>query len=192
MKRRKIVVAKKKSVKTAPKKMMKKKPQQVKQKSSLKAAQKSVVKKTIAKKVVKKKLIAKKSVKKTVVKKPAKKVVAQPSKKTNNVKKNNVKTNMKKTILTPLGDKIVVRLIEKDKVTAGGIIIPGTVNSDQGFSQGKVLTIGAGLKTKKGKIKPLDVQQGDVVLFKMHSTIQVEVDSEKLYILNESDVFGII
>ncbi len=94
--------------------------------------------------------------------------------------------------ITPLADRLVIRVVQTEKVTPGGIIIPDTVSTIAGHIEGEVLAVGHGSKNKKGSIKPLDVQVGDFVLFSEHSGTPVVFNSEELQIIKESDVMGIV
>ena len=140
---------------------------------------------------------AKKIIKKTV-KKPAKKIAKKILKKSvvkfdsKIVKKNSLDYSK---VMSPLGEKILVRLQKADTVTAGGLIIPNSADVKSSYLKAVVLAVGKGLKTKKGYLKPLDVKIGDLVLFQRHVSIKVEFklnsQVEELYILNESNVLGI-
>jgi chaperonin GroES len=90
----------------------------------------------------------------------------------------------------PLHDRIVVRRIEEDKKTAGGIIIPDTVKEKP--MQGEVIAVGPGVRDESGKLVPLDVKTGDHVLFGKWSGTEVKIDGEELAIMKESDIFGVI
>ena len=90
----------------------------------------------------------------------------------------------------PLHDRVLVRRIEEDAKTAGGIIIPDTAKEKP--QQGEVIAVGAGTKTEEGKIVPLDVRAGDHILFGKWSGNEVTVDGEELLIMKESDILGII
>ena len=90
----------------------------------------------------------------------------------------------------PLHDRVLVRRIEEDAKTAGGIIIPDTAKEKP--QQGEVIAVGAGTKTEEGKIVPLDVRAGDHILFGKWSGNEVTVDGEDLLIMKESDILGII
>ena len=85
---------------------------------------------------------------------------------------------------------MVVRRIEEDKKTAGGIIIPDTVQEKP--MQGEVVAVGPGVRDERGKIVPLDVKKGDHVLFGKWSGTEVKIDGEELAIMKESDIFGVI
>lgn len=151
-------------------------------------------KKSVQKKVAQKKKIIKKSAskKKTVVKKAVKRSAQIKS----TPKKVTVKVQSKKIdytrAVTPLGERLVVRLIQAEQVTAGGLIIPGTVSMSTGYLKGIVLAVGSGLKNKKGHLKPLDVQVGDTILFQSYNSTKIEFNLEELHIVNESDVLGIV
>ena len=90
----------------------------------------------------------------------------------------------------PLHDRVVVRRIEEDKKTAGGIFIPDTVQEKP--MQGEVIAVGPGVRDERGKIVPLDVKKGDHVLFGKWSGTEVKIDGEELAIMKESDIFGVI
>ena len=92
--------------------------------------------------------------------------------------------------LKPLHDRVLVRRVEDEERTAGGIIIPETAKEKP--SQGKILAVGAGTRGEDGKIQPLDVKKGDVILFGKWSGTEVKVDGEDLLIMKESDIMGII
>ncbi|MGB3720337.1 MAG: co-chaperone GroES [Proteobacteria bacterium] len=90
----------------------------------------------------------------------------------------------------PLHDRVVVRRIEAEEKSAGGIIIPDTAKEKP--QQGEVLAVGPGTRDEQGKIIPLDVKVGDVVLFGKWSGTEVKIDGEELLILKESDIMGIL
>lgn len=90
----------------------------------------------------------------------------------------------------PLHDRVLVRRIEEDTKTAGGIIIPDSAQEKP--SQGEVVAIGAGAKSDNGKVTPLDVKVGDTVLFAKWSGSEVKIDGEELLIMKEADILGII
>lgn len=90
----------------------------------------------------------------------------------------------------PLHDRVVVRRIEADKKTAGGIIIPDTVKEKP--QEGEILAVGPGARDDAGKLQPLDVKVGDRVLFGKWSGTEVKIDGEDLLIMKESDVMGVI
>ncbi len=92
--------------------------------------------------------------------------------------------------LKPLHDRVLVRRVEDEERTAGGVIIPETAKEKP--SQGKVLAVGAGTRGEDGKVQPLDVKKADVILFGKWSGTEVKVDGEELLIMKESDIMGII
>ena len=90
----------------------------------------------------------------------------------------------------PLHDRVVVRGIDEDQKTAGGIIIPDTAKEKP--MQGKVVAVGPGARGDDGKIHPLDVKAGDRVLFGKWSGTEVKIDGEELLIMKESDIMGVL
>ena len=92
--------------------------------------------------------------------------------------------------IKPLHDRVLVRRIEQDHKTAGGIIIPDTAQEKP--QEGKVVAAGAGARGEDGKLTPLDVQAGDRILFGKWSGSEVKVDGEELLIMKESDIMGVI
>ena len=197
-KKAKAVKAKAKPVKKAVKAKVKKAP-----------AKKVAAKKTVAKKIAKpaKKNIAGKAkvitAKTKAVKTKASKIKATPAAKVKTVaqksavQKAAVVTQSKVQIdyskaVTPLLDRVVVKVLSGERVTAGGLIIPETASMATGYLKAKVLAIGSGLKTKKGSLKPLDVQVGDTVLFASYAGTKVVFNSEELEIIHESDVMGVV
>ncbi len=90
----------------------------------------------------------------------------------------------------PLHDRVLVKRIEEDKRTAGGIIIPDTAKEKP--SQGKVLAVGSGNRDDSGKLTPLDVKKGNKVLFGKWSGTEVTIEGDELMIMKESDIMGII
>ena len=90
----------------------------------------------------------------------------------------------------PLHDRVLVRRIEADEKTAGGIIIPDTAKEKP--QEGEILAVGSGTRSEDGKVTPLDVKAGDKVLFGKWSGTEVKVDGEDLLIMKESDLLGIV
>jgi chaperonin GroES len=90
----------------------------------------------------------------------------------------------------PLHDRVVVRRIEAEEKSAGGIIIPDTAKEKP--SQGEVITVGPGGRDESGKLIPIDVKVGDRVLFGKWSGTEVKIDGQELLIMQESDIMGII
>jgi chaperonin GroES len=91
---------------------------------------------------------------------------------------------------TPLHDRVLVRRIEAEEKTAGGIIIPDTAKEKP--QEGEILAVGLGAKDDDGDRIPLDVKVGDRILFGKWSGTEVKVDGEDLIIMKESDILGII
>ena len=90
----------------------------------------------------------------------------------------------------PLHDRVLVKRIEQEEKTAGGIIIPDTAKEKP--MEGEVLSAGAGARGEDGKLHPLDVKAGDRVLFGKWSGTEVKIDGQELIIMKESDIMGII
>ena len=90
----------------------------------------------------------------------------------------------------PLQDRVLVRRLDDDTKTAGGIIIPDTAQEKP--TEGEVLSVGPGARDEHGALVPLDVQVGDRILFGKWSGTEVTIDGEELVIMKESDIFGII
>ena len=90
----------------------------------------------------------------------------------------------------PLHDRVLVRRVEQEAKTTGGIIIPDTAQEKP--MEGEVLAVGPGARGDDGKIYPLDVKAGDRVLFGKWSGTEVKIDGEELMIMKESDVMGIV
>ena len=90
----------------------------------------------------------------------------------------------------PLHDRVLVRRIEEDETTAGGIIIPDTAKEKP--QEGEVLAAGSGNKAEDGTVTALDVKAGDLILFGKWSGNEVTIDDEELLIMKESDILGII
>jgi len=90
----------------------------------------------------------------------------------------------------PLHDRVVVRRIEAEEKSTGGIIIPDTAKEKP--SQGEVIAVGPGGRDESGKLIPIDVSEGDRVLFGKWSGTEVKIDGEELLIMKESDIMGII
>ena len=90
----------------------------------------------------------------------------------------------------PLHDRVVVRRLEEEERTKGGIIIPDTAKEKP--QQGEVVAVGPGARNEEGKIVALDVKEGDRVLFGKWSGTEVKIDGEDLLIMKESDILGVI
>ena len=90
----------------------------------------------------------------------------------------------------PLHDRVVVRRVESEHKSAGGIIIPDTAAEKP--QQGEVIAVGPGARDETGKVVPLDVKVGDKVLFGKWSGTEVKIDGQELLIMKESDVLGVL
>ena len=90
----------------------------------------------------------------------------------------------------PLHDRVVVRRLEGDEKTAGGIIIPDTAKEKP--QEGEIVAVGPGARDESGKIVALDVKNGDRILFGKWSGTEVKIDGEELAIMKESDILGVI
>jgi|SRR5690242_8593695 chaperonin GroES len=90
----------------------------------------------------------------------------------------------------PLHDRVVVRRLEAEEKTAGGIIIPDTAKEKP--MEGEVVAVGPGARDESGKLVPLDVKSGDRILFGKWSGTEVKLDGEELLIMKESDIMGIV
>ncbi|PCH47754.1 MAG: co-chaperone GroES [Hyphomicrobiales bacterium] len=97
---------------------------------------------------------------------------------------------MAKTKFRPLHDRVVVRRVEADTKTAGGIIIPD--NAQEKPSEGEIVSVGSGARDEAGKLVPMDVKAGDRILFGKWSGTEVKINNEDLLIMKESDVMGVI
>jgi chaperonin GroES len=90
----------------------------------------------------------------------------------------------------PLGDRVLVKRVEEETKTKGGIIIPDTVKEKP--QEGEIIAVGSGARDDNGKIVPLDVKVGDKILFGKWSGSEVKIDGEDLLIMKESDVLGVL
>ncbi|MBX7146134.1 MAG: co-chaperone GroES [Alphaproteobacteria bacterium] len=90
----------------------------------------------------------------------------------------------------PLHDRVLVRRLEQDEKTAGGIIIPDTAKEKP--MEGEVLAVGDGIRGEDGKLQPMAVKAGDQILFGKWSGTEVRIDGEDLLIMKESDIMGIV
>jgi chaperonin GroES len=92
--------------------------------------------------------------------------------------------------LRPLHDRVLVKRLDSEEKTKGGIIIPDTAKEKP--MEGKVIAVGKGARGDDGKVVPLDVKKGDRILFGKWSGTEVKIDGEELLIMKESDIMGII
>ncbi|MCJ2071817.1 co-chaperone GroES [Methylobacterium sp. J-026] len=90
----------------------------------------------------------------------------------------------------PLHDRVVVRRIESEEKTKGGIIIPDTAKEKP--QEGEIVAVGPGARDETGRINPLDVKKGDRVLFGKWSGTEVKIDGQDLLIMKESDIMGVV
>ncbi|TYR32024.1 co-chaperone GroES [Mesorhizobium microcysteis] len=97
---------------------------------------------------------------------------------------------MAKSKFRPLHDRVVVRRVDSEEKTKGGIIIPDTAKEKP--QEGEIIAVGSGARDEAGKLVPLDVKAGDRVLFGKWSGTEVKLDGEDLLIMKESDIMGII
>jgi chaperonin GroES len=92
--------------------------------------------------------------------------------------------------IRPLHDRVIVKRIEEERKSAGGIVIPDTAAEKP--DQGEIVAVGKGKKDENGKLIPIDVKVGDRVLFGKWSGTEVVLDGEELLIMKESDIMGIV
>ena len=97
---------------------------------------------------------------------------------------------MAKSKFRPLHDRVVVRRVESESKTAGGIIIPDTAKEKP--QEGEIIAVGSGARDESGKLVPLDVKAGDRILFGKWSGTEVKLNGEDLLIMKESDIMGVI
>ena len=92
--------------------------------------------------------------------------------------------------IRPLQDRIIVKRVDEEETTKGGIIIPDTAKEKP--QEGKVIAVGKGKLNEDGKVQPLDVKKGDKVLFSKYSGTEVNIDGEEHLIIREDDVLGVV
>jgi chaperonin GroES len=92
--------------------------------------------------------------------------------------------------LTPLHDRILVKRIEEAETTRGGIIIPDSAKDKP--QEGEVIAVGKGKSNEEGKVRPLDVKEGDRILFGKYSGTEIKIDGEEFIIMREEEVLGIL
>jgi chaperonin GroES len=90
----------------------------------------------------------------------------------------------------PLGDRVLVRRVEEEEKTRGGIIIPDTAKEKP--QEGEVIAVGPGARDETGKVQPLDVKAGDRILFGKWSGTEVRLEGQDLLIMKESDILGVV
>lgn len=91
---------------------------------------------------------------------------------------------------TPLHDRVLIKKIESDQKTAGGIIIPDTAKEKP--MEGEVIAVGPGVRTEDGKVHPLDVKVGQKILFGKWSGTEIKMDNQEYLVMKESDILGIL
>ena len=92
--------------------------------------------------------------------------------------------------LKPLGNRVVIEPLEQEEITAGGIVLPETAKEKP--QKGKILSVGPGDRNDKGERVPMDVAEGDTVLFAKYAGTEIKIDGKKLLILRESDILAIL
>ena len=92
--------------------------------------------------------------------------------------------------IRPLHDRVIVRRMEEERTSAGGIVIPDSVTEKP--AQGEILAVGKGKVNDKGDVSPLDVKVGDKVLFGKYAGTEVKVEGEELLVMREEDIMGVI
>ena len=92
--------------------------------------------------------------------------------------------------LKPLGDRLIVEVLDEEETTVSGIVLPDTAKEKP--QRGRVLAVGPGARDESGKLVPMDVKSGDRILFGKWSGTEVKLDGEDLLIMKESDIMGVI
>jgi chaperonin GroES len=92
--------------------------------------------------------------------------------------------------IRPLQDRVVVRRMEEESTSAGGIVLPGSATEKP--AQGEVVAVGPGKRQESGTTQPVDLNVGDTVVFGKYSSNTVKIGDEELLILNENEIFGVI
>ncbi len=92
--------------------------------------------------------------------------------------------------IKPLHDRVIVKRLEEEEKTKGGIIIPDTAKETP--MEGKIMAVGPGRKDENGKITPLDVKEGDHVLFSKYAGTEIKIEGEEYLIMREEDILGIV
>lgn len=115
-------------------------------------------------------------------------ILQEPKKKQNSAGSSKKLQNWS-LVFSPLDDRVVVQPVEASNMTAGGIIIPDSVNEKP--QMGTIVAVGRGHRSAKGRVRPVDVKVGDRVLFPKYAGDEIEVDGQKLLVLREGDVLGV-
>jgi len=95
-----------------------------------------------------------------------------------------------KTVIKPLGDRVVVKRIEEEPKTKGGIVLPDTAKEKP--QKGKVIAVGSGRILENGQRVPLEVKEGDIVVFAKYGGTEIEIDGEEYVILSERDLLAVL
>ncbi len=93
--------------------------------------------------------------------------------------------------IKPLGDKVIVKPLDKEDVTSSGIVLPDTADKERP-EQGEVVAVGPGKRLDSGEIAPMSVKVGDKVVFRKYSPDEIKVDDDEVLVISESDIVGII
>jgi chaperonin GroES len=155
-------------------------------KPAKKTASNKTPKKAVSKKPMKK--AAAKPAKKAVLKPTVQKAAAKPIKAIRSIKVSTVKWQ---DFVTPLDDRMIVQLNEKERVTAGGLFIPDT-SSIRGQHRGTVLVVGRGHRNEKGFLRPMDVKPGDQVVFEEYAGSKANLNGVDVRIMRESEILAIV
>jgi chaperonin GroES len=94
------------------------------------------------------------------------------------------------TKVRPLHDRVIVRRLDEEEKTAGGIIIPDSAKEKP--VQGKIIAVGKGKSLENGEIRPLDVKAGDVVIFSTYAGTEIKLDGDTLLMMREDDILGVL
>jgi chaperonin GroES len=113
-----------------------------------------------------------------------------PNHKTETSKRKEITQAMANVNIRPLGDRVLVQPLEEQEVKKGGIIIPDTAKEKP--QEGKILSVGPGKRDDAGKLIPLDVKKGDKILFSKYGGTEITVDGEKMLIMREDDILGVV
>ena len=93
--------------------------------------------------------------------------------------------------IKPLGDRVIVKPLAEDEITASGIVLPDTVDKEKP-EQGEVVAVGPGKRLDNGEIVPVSVKVGDKVVFRQYSPDEIKVDGDEVLVISESDIIGLI
>ena len=93
--------------------------------------------------------------------------------------------------IRPLNDRVIVKPLGQEEVTASGIVLPDTIDKEKP-EQGEVIAVGPGKRLESGEIAPMSVKVGDKVVFRKYSPDEIEIDGEDVLVISESDIVGIL